>query len=81
MNWLSGIFIYLIIWMVVHFMVLPLGYHLPRYIKPGWASSAPEKPKIVVKMVVTSFLSLVVWGIIHLLVTTHPEYLRFLLKS
>lgn len=79
MNWFSGLFIYSIIWMVVHFMVLPLGFHLPKYIKLGWASSAPEKPKLVVKMGLTSVISLIVWLGIYMFVRKHPNWLIHLL--
>ena len=44
MNWLTGILVYVMIWWVVIFAVLPWGVRVPDEPEPGHAASAPETP-------------------------------------
>ena len=41
MTWFTGILVYVIIWWLVLFMVLPWGVKVPEEPEPGHASSAP----------------------------------------
>ena len=61
MTLLSGFFIYVLIWWVVLFAVLPWGVHIPDNPEPGHASSAPVHPHLVGKLIATSLVSLIVW--------------------
>ncbi|WP_119458620.1 DUF1467 family protein [Rhodospirillaceae bacterium SYSU D60014] len=65
MNWLSGLFVYLIIWWVVLFTVLPWGVRVPEEPEEGHASSAPENPRLWKKVLVTSVVSLLVWLLVY----------------
>ena len=61
MSILAGIVVYLMIWWVVLFAVLPWGVRIPDETEPGFAASAPEKPRLWLKVAVTSLISAVLW--------------------
>lgn len=52
-----GIIVYVMIWVVVLFLVLPWGVHIPDRVEFGHADSAPETPYIGLKLLITSVLS------------------------
>ena len=75
MTWFGTAVIFAIVWWLVLFMVLPFGAAPPEEVEPGMATSAPAKPRLAVKMGITTVLAalvtaLVVWlidsGLIHL---------------
>jgi predicted secreted protein len=70
MGWASGAAVYLIIWWLVIFMVLPWG-HQPisgEEIEKGHASSAPRRPRIVLKLAVTTVIAAVLWIIVFAII-------------
>jgi predicted secreted protein len=66
MGWLSGILVYLVVWWLVIFMVLPWGVKPPDNPEPGHATSAPNRPMLWRKAAITSVITAVVWVIIYL---------------
>jgi len=68
MGMTSGIIVYVIIWWLVFFMVLPLGVRAPHETgempKTGHEPGAPTSPKILLKVLIATLVSLCVWGII-----------------
>ena len=66
MGWLSGILVYLVVWWLVIFMVLPWGVKPPDNPGPGHATSAPDQPMLWRKTAITSVITAVVWVIIYL---------------
>jgi predicted secreted protein len=68
MGWLSGILVYLVVWWLVIFMVLPWGVKPPENPEPGHATSAPDRPMLWRKVAITSVITAVVWVIIYLAV-------------
>ncbi|MBT3536830.1 MAG: DUF1467 family protein [Rhodospirillaceae bacterium] len=69
MNLVSGLMIYAIIWWMVLFMVLPFGVRTVREeggeVVEGQAASAPVKPRVFRKMLVTTLIAtLIMAGII-----------------
>jgi len=64
-NWFTGMLVFIIVWWVVFFTVLPWGVHVPDHNEPGHATSAPERPMIWRKMLITSALAAVIWGAIY----------------
>ena len=69
MTWFTGILLYVIIWWLVLFMVLPWGAHPPEKPEEGHAESAPEKPMLLRKAVATTVLAAIVWlGVYTLIV-------------
>jgi len=71
MGWVSGIVVYLMIWWMVIFMVLPFGVKPPEDPEPGHAPSAPERPMLWRKAAITTVISAVVWVVVYLAVTRH----------
>jgi len=64
MGWISGIFVYFLIWWVVLFAVLPWGVQVPDNPEPGHAPSAPVHPRLGIKAIMTTVISAVIWGIV-----------------
>ena len=67
--WLSQFFIYLIIWWVVLFAVLPWGVRPAEQPTEGHDPGAPSNPRLKMKAVATTLVAAVVWGIYF--VVTH----------
>lgn len=71
MNWFTGIVLYVLIWWTVLFAVLPLG---TRPIEDpdtatGWRG-APEHPRLLRKVIITTLVAVVVWFCAWLLITS-----------
>ncbi|MDP6874956.1 MAG: DUF1467 family protein [Alphaproteobacteria bacterium] len=68
MGLVTGILIYAVIWWLVLFMVLPFGVRTVREeggeVRQGEAASAPARPRIVLKMLVTTVISGLIMGLI-----------------
>jgi predicted secreted protein len=55
---------YVIVWWLIFFMVLPWGSQPLEQPEPGMAESAPAKPRILLKVAITSVLAgLATWGV------------------
>ena len=63
---MTGLLLYVIIWVVVLFMALPWGVRIPTKIEKGHATSAPENPNIGIKFLVTSVISGLLWVVMYL---------------
>lgn len=63
----NGIVLYVILWVVVLFLVLPWGVHIPHTVERGHANSAPEKPYIGLKLLITSVVTAFFWVIAYLI--------------
>jgi predicted secreted protein len=61
MSWGWGLFVYGLIWWTVLFAVLPWGVRVPEEAEPGHAPSAPENPRLLLKVAVTTAISFVIW--------------------
>lgn len=60
MTLVSTIAVYFVIWWLVLFAVLPFGVRTQEEegrVEPGTAPSAPARPRIVAKIVITSVLA------------------------
>ena len=66
MTFSTGIVLYVMIWVVLLFLVLPWGVHIPDTIGRGHADSAPENPNIGLKLLITSVLAAFIWVIAFL---------------
>ena len=67
MGWLTGLAIYFIIWWITLFMILPFGVRAPAKHAEGHEPGAPEKPRMLPKMVVNSVVAFIVWLIVFLI--------------
>ncbi len=63
MGWVSGVVTYLVIWWIVFFMVLPWGAQRPDNPEPGHDAGAPEKPRVITKMAITTGIAAILFGI------------------
>lgn len=76
MTWVSGIVLYILIWWVTLFAVLPIG--TTPVVQPdqssGWRGS-PAAPRLVMKLVMTTGVAVVVWLLAYAVITS--DYLSF----
>lgn len=63
MGWITGTAVYIIIWWLVLFMVLPWGVRPieAEDVARGHASGAPQRPAILLKVALTSLAAAVLW--------------------
>jgi len=61
MNWFTGVMAYVIIWWVVLFTVLPWGNRPPEAPEAGHATSAPAKPRLLIKFGVTTLVATMIF--------------------
>ncbi|MEO1090813.1 MAG: DUF1467 family protein [Pseudomonadota bacterium] len=64
----GAIVVFTIVWWLILFMALPFGARPPDRPEPGHAASAPENPRLALKMVVTTVLAIVVTAAIAWLI-------------
>ncbi len=67
MNWVTGLLVYVVIWWVVLFCILPFGVRPIEQPGPGYGTGAPENPRLLFKGMVTTGIALVLWGVVYLL--------------
>ena len=63
MQWIGSIFIYIVVWWVVLFAVLPFGVRQQESVEPGHDPGAPAVPHLKRKIVATTLVTFVLWGI------------------
>ena len=52
--------IFILIWWILFFILLPLKIKVPQKVESGHAKSAPNKPYLLVKFIVSSLLALII---------------------
>ena len=64
MAWVTGIIVYVLVWWITLFAVLPL------WVTPAEpdAAGAPQRPRMLLKMAITTVVSALIWLAIYLLV-------------
>ena len=75
MNVFTGILVYVLIWWIVLFMVLPWGARPPEEPETGHAPSAPERPMLWRKALATTMIAAILWVGAYYLITS--ELLQF----
>ena len=63
-EFLKGFLIYVIIWWIVIFTILPIGIKKSKKLEKGHADGAPENPLILKKFIITSLIAFVLWLIV-----------------
>ncbi len=76
MTVLIGIATYVVIWLISLFLVLPFGVKPQTDPVPGSPESAPEKPRMWVRALITTVLAAAFWLIIWIVVKTGVVDLR-----
>ena len=64
MTWFAAGVIFVIVWWLVLFMVLPFGARPPDEVEPGMAPSAPARPRMGLKIAVTTVIAIGVTALI-----------------
>ena len=70
MDIVSSAVVFILLWWWAFFMVLPFGNQAPSEIETGHATSAPEKPRLWLKLGITTALACVFFVIAYLLITS-----------
>ena len=61
MNWVSGVAVYVCLWWVVLFALLPVGVRPSERWEPGHDAGAPANPRLPLKLAATTAISGVLW--------------------
>ncbi len=64
MSWFGSAITFVVVWWLVLFMVLPFGAAPPEEVEPGMATSAPAKPRIGLKLAMTTVIAALLTGVI-----------------
>ncbi len=68
MTLVTGIAVYIVVWWIVLFAVLPWGVRQSDAPQPGHADGAPENPRLWLKAGVTTLIAAVIWAVIYFIV-------------
>jgi predicted secreted protein len=71
MTWFTGLVLYTLIWWTALFAVLPFGTR--PVARPDEASGwrgAPERPRLLLKLVATSIVAAILWYGAYLIITS-----------
>jgi predicted secreted protein len=71
MNWVSGLVLYILLWWVSLFAVLPIGTHAVQQPDEatGWRG-APAAPRLLRKVLITTVVAGVAWVASYALITS-----------
>jgi len=81
MDWFTGIVVYLLIWWTALFSVLPWGNRATEAPQPGTVESAPARPRLLLKFLVTTVLAAAIWGVVDWLVVNDIISFREMAKQ
>ena len=76
MTWFAAGVVFVIVWWLVLFMVLPFGASPPDEVEPGTAPSAPARPRMGLKIVVTTVIAAALTALIMWLIQSGLVQLR-----
>jgi len=68
MSWVSGVVLFVILWCVVLFAVLPWGVRSAEPTDMGYAAGAPANPQLLRKAIWTTAITAAIWLIIFLVI-------------
>ena len=71
MTWFEGLVTFVIIWWMVLFTVLPWGVRIPDTPEKGHATSAPIRPRLWLKLSVTTGIAVLLWGVAYWLAASN----------
>ena len=70
MDIVSGIVVYILLWWWVFFMTLPFGAKPVDDPEDGHAPSAPEKPRMLIKLAITTGVAVILWGVAWVIINS-----------
>ena len=59
MNLLENAVVFIVVWWLVLFMTLPFGASPPDEVERGMADSAPARPRLGIKILVTTVIAVI----------------------
>lgn len=65
MTFVTAIVVYVIIWWLVLFTVLPWGVKRPEEPEPGHEPGAPVNPRMWLKVAITTAIASVLFGLVY----------------
>ncbi|MGA8379855.1 MAG: DUF1467 family protein [Stellaceae bacterium] len=65
MTWFTGAIVYVLVWWVTLFAVLPLWVTPAEPGDPGHAAGAPQRPRLVLKAAITTVVAAAIWLAIY----------------
>lgn len=68
MSVFTGIVLYLMLFWLCLFAVLPWGNKPPEHVVTGHSTGAPDNPRIKRKFIITAFVAAIVWLIAFVLI-------------
>ncbi len=68
MSVLSIALIFVISWWLGWFLTLPFGAKAPDKVEPGHASSAPDKPRLLIKAVIATGIACVITAVVVVII-------------
>jgi predicted secreted protein len=78
---LGRIFVYMVIWWVVLFVVLPWGVKREENPEAGHDPGAPVNPHLKAKLIATSLVALAIWGLAFFIVDHYDLSLAIFERS
>ena len=70
MDIVSGVVVYILLWWWVLFMVLPFGAKVPEQVEKGHATSAPARPRMALKLAITTGFSTILFVIVYFIIAS-----------
>ena len=67
-EFLKGFLIYIIIWWIVVFTILPIGIRKQDKVEKGHAEGAPQNPQILKKFLITSIIAFILWLLVFFII-------------
>ena len=65
MSLVSYIVVFLMIWMILFFISLPIGVNVSEHHEEGFANSAPDKTNLKSKVIISFFISFLPASLIY----------------
>ena len=78
MNIMTFLLVLTVCWVFTIFIALPIGISIPKETTKGHADSAPIKPRMELKLLITFLISIVLTLIYWYIITKFPHILDFL---
>ncbi len=56
----TNVLIFIVIWWILFFIILPIKITVPKQVESGHAKSAPNRPNLLIKFMLTSLISAII---------------------
>jgi predicted secreted protein len=76
MGLVSGVVIFVVLWWLTLYTVLPWGIRPCTQLVKGQETGAPQKANMKKKLIVTTLISFLLWSIIYIIIDADIPYLN-----